>query len=145
MSLLPTSLYFTNAAGLVQEYADYVRLQYYPGPRRFEEFTALLNHVTRALSLYRLGKLLIDQRQMTPYLPAEQVHLVQHWLPRTIVDGQYRYGAVVQAHDVFARLAMDTIRTQAQDLPLTYRFFPDEVEAISWLHAQLLPPSRTRG
>ncbi len=28
MSLLPTSLYFTNAAGLVQEYADYVRLQY---------------------------------------------------------------------------------------------------------------------
>jgi hypothetical protein len=145
MSLLPTSLYFTNAAGLVQEYADYVRLQYYPGPRRFEEFTALLNHVTRALSRYRLGKLVIDQRQMTPYLPAEQVHLVQHWLPRTIVEGQYRYGAVVQAHDVFARLAMDTIRTQAQDLPLTYRFFPDEMEAIRWLHAQALPPSRTRG
>jgi hypothetical protein len=62
MSSLPTSLYFTNAAGLVQEYADYVRLQYYPGPRRFEEFTAMLHHVTRALSRYRLGKLLIDQR-----------------------------------------------------------------------------------
>jgi hypothetical protein len=145
MSSLPTSHYFTNAAGLVQEYADYVRLQYYPGPRHFDEFTALLNHVTRALSRYGLGKLLIDQRQMTPYVPAEQIHLVQHWLPRTIVEGQYRYGAVVQAHDVFARLAMDTIRTQAQDLPLTYRFFPDEVEAIRWLHAQALPPSPTRG
>jgi hypothetical protein len=145
MSLLPTSRYFTNAAGLVQEYADYVRLPYYPGPRHFDEFTALLNHVTRALSRYCLGKLLIDQRQMTPYLPTEQVHLVQHWLPRTIVEGQYRYGAVVQAHDVFARLAMDTIRTQAQDLPLTYRFFPDAVEAIGWLHAQPLPPSRTQG
>jgi hypothetical protein len=145
MSLLPTSLYFTNAAGLVQEYADYVRLQYYPGPRRFDEFTALLNHVTRALARYRLGKLLIDQRQMTPYLPDEQVHLVQHWLPRTIVEGQYRYGAVVQAHDVFARLAMDTIRTQAQELPLTYRFFSEEAQAISWLQAQQLPPSRTRG
>jgi hypothetical protein len=145
MSLLPTSLYFTNAAGLVQEYADYVRLQYYPGPRRFDEFTALLNHVTRALSRYRLGKLLINQRQLTPYLPDEQVHLVQQWLPRTIVDGQYRYGAVVQAHDVFARLAMDTIRTQAQELPLTYRFFLDEAQAISWLHAQQLPPPRTRG
>jgi hypothetical protein len=145
MSLLPTSLYFTNAAGLVQEYADYVRLQYYPGPRCFEEFTSLLNHVTRALSRYRLGKLLIDQRQMTPYVPDEQVHLVQQWLPRTIVEGQYRYGAVVQAHDVFARLAMDTIRTQAQDLPLTYRFFPDEAQAINWLHAQQLPPPRTRG
>jgi hypothetical protein len=111
MSSLPTSLYFTNAAELVQEYADYVRLQYYPGPRHFDEFTPLLNHVTRALARYRLGKLLIDQRQMSPYLPAEQIHLVQLRLPRTIVDEQYRYGAVVQAHDVFARFAMDTIRT----------------------------------
>jgi hypothetical protein len=144
MSLSPTSLYFTNAAGLVQEYADYVRLQYYPGPRRFDEFTPLLHHVTRALSRYHLGKLLIDQRQMTPYSPAEKVHVVQHWLPRTIVEGQYRYGAVVQAHDVFARLAMDTVRTQAQELPLTYRFFPDETQAISWLQAQQLPPPHTR-
>jgi hypothetical protein len=32
-------------------------------------------------------------------------------LPRTIADKHYRYGAVVKAHDVFARLAMDTIRT----------------------------------
>jgi hypothetical protein len=89
-----------------------VRLQYHPGPRCFDEFTAVLHHVTRALSRYGLGKLLIDQRQMTPYSAAEQVHVVQHWLPRIIVDGQYRYGAVVQAQDVFARLAMDTIRTQ---------------------------------
>jgi len=144
MSVLPTSLYFGNAAGLVQEYADYVRLQYHPGPRRFDEFTALLHHVTRALTRYGLGKLLIDQRQMTAYLPAEQVHVVQHWLPRTIVEGSYRYGAVVQAHDVFARLAMDTIRTQAQELPLTYRFFADEVAAIGWLHTHQLPPARTR-
>ena len=83
--------------------------------------------------------MLIDQRKMTPYVLAEQVHLVQHWLPRTIVDRQHRYGAVVQAHDVFARLAMDTIRTQAQDLPLSYRFFPDEAPAISWRQAQQLP------
>jgi hypothetical protein len=141
MNSLPTSLYFGNAAGLVQEYASYVRLQYHPGPRRYDEFTAVLNHVTRALSRYRLGKLLIDQRQMTPYLPAEQAHLVQHWLPRTIIEGHYRYGAVVQAHDAFARLAMDTIRTQAQEMPLTYRFFPDEVDAISWLQVQQLPPA----
>ncbi|MGI4734109.1 MAG: hypothetical protein ACRYG7_02925 [Janthinobacterium lividum] len=139
MSLFPTSRYFGNAAGVVQKYADYVRLRYHSGPRRFDEFTAVLHHVTRALARYRLGKLLIDQRQLTPYLPAEQVHLVQHWLPRTIVEGAYRYGAVIQAHEVFARLAMDTIRTQAQELPLTYRFFPDEVQAISWLQAQQLP------
>jgi hypothetical protein len=114
----------------VQEYADYVRLHYYPGPRRFDEFTALLHYVTHALSRSGQGKLLIDQRQMTPYVPDEQVNLVQHWLPRTIVDGQYRYSTVVQAHDVFARLAMDTFRTQAQDLPLTYRFFPDRLKFL---------------
>ena len=136
MNSLPTSLYFGNASGVVQQYADYVRLRYNPGPRQFGEFTALLHHVTRALSRYRLGKLLIDQRQMTPYLPTEQDYVVQQWLPRTIVEGQYRYGAVVQSHDVFARLAMDTIRTQAQELPLTYRFFPDEAEAIGWLRTQ---------
>ena len=73
---------------------------------------------------------------MPPYLPAEQDYVVQQWLPRTIVEGQYRFGAVVQAHDVFARLAMNTIRTQAQELPLTYRFFPDEAEAIGWLRGQ---------
>lgn len=111
MSLFPTSLCFGNAAGVVQEYADHMRLRYHPGPRRFDKFTALLHHVTRALARYGLGKLLIDQRQMTPYLPAEQVYVVQHWLPRTIVEAQYRYGAVVQAHEVFARVAMDTIRT----------------------------------
>jgi hypothetical protein len=61
------------------------------------------------------------------------------------VDGRYRYAAVVQAHDVFARLAMDTIRTQAQELPLTYCFFPDEAQTFSWLHAQPLPPARTQG
>lgn len=144
MSLLPTSLYFGNAAGLVQEYPDYVRLQYQAGPRRFDEFTALLHHVTRALTRYRLGKLLIDQRQMSPYVPAEQVHVLQHWLSRTIVEGQYRYGAVVQAHDVFARLAMDTIRTQAQELPLTFRFLTDEAAAVSWLQTQQLPALRLR-
>lgn len=143
MSWLPTSLYFANAAGVVQEYADHVRLRYHPGPRRFDEFTAVLHHVTRALSRYRLGKLLIDQRQMTPYLPAEQAHVVERWLPRTIVEGQYRYGAVVQAHDVFARLAMDTIRVQAQELPLTYRFFPEELAAVNWLQAQHLPTPLT--
>jgi hypothetical protein len=141
MNLLPTSLYFGNAAGLVQEYADYVRLQYHPGPRRFDEFTALLHHATRALSRYRLGKLLIDQRHMTPYVSIEKAHLLQHWLPRAIVEGRYSYGAVVQAHDEFARLAMETVRTEAQNLPLVYSFFPDETQAISWLRAQQLPPA----
>lgn len=37
------------------------------------------------------------------------------------------------AQDVFTRLSMDTIRTQAQDLPLTCRLFADEAAALAWL------------
>ncbi|MBW3128845.1 hypothetical protein KYK14_09815 [Hymenobacter profundi] len=43
---------------------------------------------------------------------------------------------MVQAHDVFARLAMDTIRSQVQGLQLTYRYFPEEAAAIAWLRVQ---------
>jgi hypothetical protein len=57
--------------------------------------------------------------------------LLPNWLPRTILGEQYRSGAVVQAHEVFARSARDTIRTQAQELPLMYRFFLDEAPANS--------------
>ncbi|OUJ69173.1 hypothetical protein BXP70_26870 [Hymenobacter crusticola] len=134
MSLVPTSFYYGNAVGLVQEHSDYVRLRYHAGQRQAVEFQALLGHVTRALARHGAGKLLIDQRAMAPYSPPEQAYVLQQWLPRTIVEGHYRWGAVVMAQDVFARLAMDTIRTQAQTLPLTYRFFTEEPEALAWLH-----------
>lgn len=133
MSPLPTSFYYGNAAGLVQEHASYVRLRYHAGLRQADAFHALLGHVTRALARHGAGKLLVDQHAMTPYTPQEQAYVVQQWLPRTIVEGQYRWGAVVMAQDVFTRLSMDTIRTQAQDLPLTYRFFADEAAALAWL------------
>jgi hypothetical protein len=66
--LLPTFRYFTKAAGLVQEYADYVRLPYYPGPCHLDEFTALFHQVTPARD--HLSKLLLDQRQMDDALRA---------------------------------------------------------------------------
>lgn len=127
------SIYFGNAAGLVQEYAGYVQLRYHPGLRDFGDFRALLGHTTRALARHGTGKLIVDQRQMSPYTSEEQAYVVQQWLPRTIRESNYRYGALLQAHEVFARLAMDTIRMQAQDLPLTYRYFADEEEAVAWL------------
>jgi hypothetical protein len=129
----PTSFYYGNAAGQVQEHTSYVRLTYGVGTRQVDAFQAVLGHVTRALARHGSGKLLIDQRLMKAYSLQEQAYVVQQWLPRTIVEAQYRWGAVLMAKDVFARLAMDTIRTQAQALPLTYRFFTEEGEALAWL------------
>ena len=101
--------------------------------RKKDEFQALLGHTTRLLARRGDGRLLVDQRLMTPFTPDEQQFVIQEWLPLTILEGGYRYGAVVLAHDVFARLATATVVTAARDLPMTYRYFDNEAEAITWL------------
>lgn len=127
-------VYFENAAGRLEEdLAGYARLIYLPGRREQTAWHGLLQHTARLLARQGHGLLLVDQRQMSPFTPEEQAWLTGQWLPRTIVEGGYRYGAIVQAQDVFARLAMDTVRMQAQDLRLTYRYFPDEAGASTWL------------
>ena len=130
-------LYFENAAGRVEEdTAGYVRLVYYPGPRELPVWQGLMQHTKHLLARQGRGIMLIDQRRMTPFSAADQAWLVEEWLPHAIVEGGYRYGAVLQAEDAFARLSMETVRTQARDLRLTYRYFPDETEAVGWLLAQ---------
>jgi len=133
----PTRLYFENAAGRVVEDRDgLVRLTYYAGRRQMEVWRGLMQHTKHLLSRQQRGVMLIDQREMMAFSPAEQTWLVDQWLPEAIVEGGYRYGAVVQAHDAFARLAMDTVRVQAQGLQLSYRYFSDEQSALTWLRQQ---------
>lgn len=130
-------LYFENAVGRVEEdKAGFVRLVYYQGLRKAETWHGLMQHTKHLLARQGHGLLLVDQQLMAPFSLPEQAWLVEQWLPRAIVEGGYRYGAVVQAHDAFARLAMETIRTQARDLHLTYRYFSEEAGAITWLLTQ---------
>ncbi|MBC6610978.1 hypothetical protein H8B15_08590 [Hymenobacter sp. BT507] len=130
-------LYFENAAGRVEEdRGGFVRLTYMPGRREASAWHGLLQHTKHLLMRQGQGILLVDQRRMQAFTLEEQRWLVEEWLPLTIVEGGYRYGAIVQAHDAFARLAMDTVRLHAQNMQLTYRYFTDEAEAIAWLRAQ---------
>ncbi|SNC76555.1 hypothetical protein SAMN06265337_3445 [Hymenobacter gelipurpurascens] len=130
-------LFLENAVGRVEEDVHgFIRLQYHPGPRNSNSWQALMQHAKELLARQGRGLMLIDQQRMAPFKPAEQTWLLEQWLPSAIVDGGYRYGAILQAHDVFARLAMDTVRTQARDLHLTYRYFTDEAAAVAWLLAQ---------
>lgn len=130
------TIYFENGVGRIwEEPEQYLRLEYRPGAREEGHFQALLNHLAQALSRRGWHGVLVDQRAMTPFTPREQEWMRQ-WLPRAVHDNGYRYGAVVVAQNVFARLAMTQLVLSSRDLPHTYRTFETEEEALAWLVRQ---------
>jgi hypothetical protein len=137
---MPTAsrtIYFKNSIGCIwEEPADYLRLDYYPGARAEGQFKALLTHVRQAMQRHAWDRLLINQQQMSPFTPAEESWMTTEWLPQAVREAGYRYGAVIVAHDVFARLAMSSLLPTSRKLGHLYRNFEQEPEAIAWLLAQ---------
>ena len=81
-------------------------------------------------------KILINQVELRPFSPDEQQWITQQWLPQAVREGGYRYGAVVVSHDAYTRLATAYITTSVGGLPLRYRSFDEEAQAIAWLRQQ---------
>lgn len=137
MAALTRTIYFKNTVGCIWEEPEgYLRLDYYPGARQEGEFKALLTHVRQAMQRHNWDRLLINQQQMSPFKPAEESWMVNEWLPQAVREVGYRYGAVLVAHDVFARLAMTSLVMTSRKLGHTYRNFEHEKEAVAWLLAQ---------
>ncbi|MVN78026.1 hypothetical protein GO988_16980 [Hymenobacter sp. HMF4947] len=137
MSAASRTIYFKNNAGcLWEEPQAYLHLEYYPGARNEAQFQALLNHARQALVRHGWSKMLINQQQMSGFTNAEETWMINEWLPRAVQEGGYRYGAVVVAHDVFARLAMTSVVMTSRKLGHQYRSFEHEPEAIAWLLKQ---------
>jgi hypothetical protein len=137
MAVATRTIYFKNNAGCVwEEPAGYLRLDYYPGPREEAQFRALLTHVRQAMQRRGWPRMLINQQQMSPFTPAEETWMRDEWLPVAVRENGYRYGAVLVAHNVFARLAMTGIVMTSRKLGHTYRNFESEPEAVAWLLAQ---------
>ncbi len=59
--------------------------------------------------------------------------MTNEWLPRAVNEHGYRYGAVLMATNVFARLAMNQFVLATRNLPHTYRTFETEETAVAWL------------
>jgi len=136
MQTLVRSLYFENSIGRIwEEPGQYLRLEYRPGAREAVQFRSLLTHLAQALSRRHWHKTLIDQRQMDPFSSAEQEWMTTEWLPRAVREHGYRYGAVLVAHDVFARLAMNQFVLATRGLPHQYRTFEQEEAAVEWLRS----------
>lgn len=131
------TIYFENSVGRIwEEPQEYLRLEYRAGPREEIQFRSLLNHLAQALARRGWNSILVDQQAMTPFSPSEQAWMGSQWLPRAVRDSGYRYGAVVAAHNVFARLAMTQLVLGSRDLPHTYRTFENDAEGVAWLLEQ---------
>lgn len=137
MSAASRTIYFKNNVGCLWEEPEaYLRLEYYPGPREEVQFRSLLTHVRQAMQRRSWGRLLINQQKMSPFTLSEESWMMNDWLPQAVRENGYRHGAVVVAHDVFARLAMTGIVMTSRKLGHTYRNFEHEREAVDWLLTQ---------
>ncbi|MFC6221881.1 hypothetical protein ACFP2F_01410 [Hymenobacter artigasi] len=131
------SLYFENSIGRIWEEPEgFLRLEYRAGPREQVQFRALLTHTAQALSRRQWSKMLVDQREMSPYNPSEQDWMTNEWLPRAVKENGYRCGAILLAHNVFARLVTNQFVMASRSLSHTYRTFETEDEAMVWLLEQ---------
>ncbi|MGY3088186.1 hypothetical protein ACVWYF_001219 [Hymenobacter sp. UYAg731] len=134
MPKIARSLYFENSVGRIWEEPDgYLRLEYRSGLREMVQFRALLTHTAHALSRRQWSKIMVDQRNMAPFSASEQDWMTTEWLPRAVQENGYRFGAILVAHDVFARLAMNQFIMASRHQAHTYRTFEAEEMAVDWL------------
>lgn len=133
----PFTTVLNSAAG--QVYADpagFVRVHWSSQPRTFAETCAMLTTAASTLARYGWGRVLVDQTNMPPFSPQEQQWITQEWLPAAVTVSGYRIGAVVVSTNVLTRLATAFVTTNFSDLPLRYRSFDTEAEAVAWLLQQ---------
>ena len=55
------------------------------------------------------------------------------WLPQAVSESGYRFGAVLVAQNVFARLTRTQLVMATRELPHSYRTFETEETAVAWL------------
>jgi hypothetical protein len=134
-STLP--ILFDNPAGQLREDpTGFLRVNWGPGPRTLTDTGALFAAITRGLLKYRWSKVLVNQVHMQPFTTQEQLWIAQEWLPHAVQEGGYRYGAVVVSTNEFTRLATAFITVSVKGLPILYRSFDVEQQAIIWLTKQ---------
>lgn len=127
-------IYFENAVGKLLEHPDgYAVVQYKPGKRKYDELLAFLTHVGTLLQARGWYKILGDQRDMTAFTEEERQWITDNWLKNAGSRSRPVYAAVLLAHDVFARLSMNLVMTEAKETAMTYRLFEEGDAAVQWL------------
>ncbi|GAB2969172.1 hypothetical protein GCM10027048_45110 [Hymenobacter coalescens] len=138
MTLLDSSaqatLFFDNPAGRILHHpVGYIRLDWHRAPSRDAHVRALYEAATEALCTFGLTRILTDHRHMPPISAAMQRWLADEWVPSTVRRCGYNRGAIIQAFNLFNRLATSQIVSQVGHVPLTLQYFDHEQEAERWL------------
>jgi hypothetical protein len=131
-----SNLIFENAAGrLLVDSAGFLRLHWSAGARTLADTQGLLLHMSQTLPQYGWHRVLANQVEMLAFSADEQAWVTQQWLAQAVASG-YRTCAILVAANTFARLATAYITTNVQGLPMRYRSFDLEAEAVAWLLQQ---------
>ena len=137
----PRLIFENNAGQLATDPAGFLRIIWNGNARTIADTHQLFEQMRQALQQHSWSRVLVNQSAMTPFSTAEQQWITREWLPLAVEAG-YRHGAVVLSPDVFVRLATAYITTHVPDLPLTYRSFDAEADALQWLLQQPAAPPR---
>ncbi|TVT41188.1 hypothetical protein FNT36_06925 [Hymenobacter setariae] len=132
-----STLLFANTAGqLAADPARFLRAHWTAQPRTLADTQALFTNMALLLQKRGWSRILVNQVAMKPFSPAEQQWITQIWLPQAVREAGYRAGAVVLSTDTYTRLATAYITTNVSGLPLRYRSFDTEADAVAWLLQQ---------
>jgi Lon protease-like protein len=135
MATAPNPIFENTAGRLLTDSAGFLRLQWSGQARTLADTQALLLHMSQALAQYHWHRVLASQVEMAPFSADEQAWVRNEWLTLAVASG-YRTCAILVATDTFARLATAYITTNVQGLPMRYRSFDLEPEAVAWLLQQ---------
>ncbi|KUG08034.1 STAS/SEC14 domain-containing protein [Solirubrum puertoriconensis] len=133
---------FANAFAEVQpdpEGFAYMRCR--PGKRLLADYQDAMNALLRVIRNIGTGKALVDHMNIEPITTEEQQWVTANWLPRAVVQGNYRYAALLSPPATMAWL--NQIDQHLLDWPRapTFKHFSNEAEARAWLRAQTVVES----
>ncbi|WP_303310956.1 hypothetical protein [Hymenobacter sp. BT730] len=126
-----TRIYFENLVGKLLEHPDgYAIVQYNAGKRQLTDLQSFLTHASQLLHSRSWHRMLADQSAMSPFTEEESAWVKEYWQARS---ERRIYGAIVLPKDVFARLSVSTLVSEAESAALTYRVFDNTIDAAAWL------------
>jgi hypothetical protein len=135
----PPVVLLQNIAGqVIVDPAGFLRLHWSNKFRLFADTRAMFTTAAAALERYGWGRILVNQVNMPPFSPQEQLWISEEWLPAAVGTSGYRFGAVVVGTNVLTRLATAYLTGSFPELPLRYRSFDTEQQALAWLLQQPL-------
>ncbi|KUG07494.1 hypothetical protein [Solirubrum puertoriconensis] len=131
------TIFANSVAELSAAPNEYLRLTWRSGPRYLDDFQAVMNLLLQVCRRQGTGKVLVDQRDMAALTPAEGAWIVEDWLPRSVVQGNYRYAAVLPPTDPEALDAIRALKWPPVPEAPYIASFTDESAALTWLRRQV--------